>query len=88
MGLSITGYVFGNLTYCYILTLLVILFPLLLMLYYNPSIYIVAAFGFFVLSSTSFFLMLVSFFKDPKLCSEVVTLVCGLSALLYYVIDQ
>lgn len=31
--------------------------------------------------------MMISFFKDPKVCSEVVTLFCTISVLLYYAVD-
>ena len=87
MGLSTTGYLFGNLLYCYLFTILTISPVFAMCMYYHSAWSMATYFIAYILCSNCFLLMMISFFKDSKLCSEVIALFCGLSSILYYLVD-
>ena len=87
LGISTSGYFLGNLLYTYIFTTLVISPVWLILTYYSPQFVLVYYFASYVVCGNCFLLMMISFFKDPKVCSEVVGMFCSLSVFLYYLVD-
>lgn len=87
LGLSKMGYFLGNLHYAYLFTSMVIAPVWAVLTYYKQDFGLVFFFASYVVCSNCFMLMLISFFKDPKVCSEVVGIVSSLSVFLYYLVD-
>jgi uncharacterized membrane protein YraQ (UPF0718 family) len=69
LGLSIPGYFIGNLIYTYLFTTVIISPVWIMLMYYNFDWGLVYFFAAFVICVNCFVLMLISFFKDPKVCS-------------------
>lgn len=87
LGLSTTGYFLGNLLYTYLFTAMVICPVWFTFMFYNFDLEMIYFFAAYVICSNCFQLMLISFFKDPKICSEIVSMVCSISVFLYYLVD-
>lgn len=87
LGLSTPGYFLGNLLYAYLFTAMVISPVWIILMYYNFNFELVYFFAAYVICGNCFMLMLISFFKDPKVCSEIVGIFCSISVFLYYLVD-
>jgi hypothetical protein len=89
LGLSKHGYIFGNLLYMYCFTSMLLTPVFFTFVYFNPQ----ETFGFvyyfacFVVGSCNFTLALLTFFRDPKIATEVVGMVCSISLFAYYSIN-
>lgn len=57
------------------------------LMYYETNWMLVYYFAAFVVSSCNLILLLISFFRDPKIAAEVISMIYSLSFFTYYAID-
>lgn len=87
LGLSRSGYILGNLMYMYCFTSMILTPVFITMMYYEANWRLVFYFAAFVLSSCNLILLLISFFRDPKIATEVISMIYSISFFSYYSID-
>lgn len=71
--------------YCFTSMILCPLFFTLM--YYNTNWALVYYFAAFVFSSCNLILFLISFFRDPKIATEVISMIYSISFFAYYLIN-
>jgi hypothetical protein len=88
LGMSKTGYILGNLLYMYFFTSMILTPVFLTFMYFQVNLSFVYYFAAFTLASCNFILALLTFFKDPKIATEVIGMICSISLFIYYSIDM
>ncbi len=87
LGLSWQGYLIGNLLYMYVFTSAVLTPVFLFLMYFTWNWTLVYYFAAFVLCQSNLHLALLTFFKDPKIASEIISMLLNISFFAYYAVD-
>lgn len=89
LGLSQTGYLLGNVLYMYCFTSMLLTPVFFTLVWWSPADapHYVYCFACFVVSSCNFILAMLTFFRDPKIATEVIGMICSITLFAYYSIN-